>query len=101
MASYTVSAGKCGAYAKTLTSETVDTVTFEDDVASVEITTNGTKAVYVTVDGTSPTVAGAGTIELPISGGTVARVIPVRTDGGTVVKLIAAGTPVYSVAAGL
>jgi hypothetical protein len=97
VASYTVAADLHGAYAKTLVASTVDTVTFTDDIDRVEITSNGAAAVYVTVDGTTPTVAGAGTFELPAGAASV-REIAVPTAGGTVVKLISAGTPVYSVA---
>lgn len=97
MASYTVAADLHGAYAKTLVANTVDTVTFTDDIDRVEVTSNGAAAVYVTVDGSTPTVAGAGTFELPAGAASV-RVIAVPTAGGTVVKLISAGTPVYSVA---
>jgi hypothetical protein len=97
VASYTVAADLHGAYAKTLVANTVDTVTFTDDIDRVEITSNGAAAVYVTVDGTTPTVAGAGTFELPAGAASV-REIAVPTAGGTVVKLISAGTPVYSVA---
>jgi hypothetical protein len=97
VASYTVAADLHGAYAKTLVANTVDTVTFTDDIDRVEVTSNGAAAVYVTVDGTTPTVAGAGTFELPAGAASV-REIAVPTAGGTVVKLISAGTPVYSVA---
>lgn len=97
MASYTVAADLHGAYAKTLVANTVDTVTFTDDIDRVEVTSNGAAAVYVTVDGSTPTVAGAGTFELPAGAASV-REIAVPTAGGTVVKLISAGTPVYSVA---
>jgi hypothetical protein len=97
MAAYTVAAGKHGAYAKTLVASTVDTVTFTDhDLDKVEITSNGAAAVYVTVDGSTPAVADAGTFELPAVA--AVREIAVPTAGATVVKLISAGTPLYSVA---
>lgn len=98
MASYTVAVGEHGAYAKQPAANVVDTVTFTDrDLDRVEVTSDGTAAVYVTVDGSTPTVAGLGTWELP-AGGPMVREITVPTAGTTVVKLKSAGTPVYSVA---
>lgn len=97
MANYTVAAGEHGAYAKTLVASTVDTVTFTDrDLDTVEVFSSGAVAVYVTVDGSTPTVGGAATWELP-AGGPAVRTITVPTAGATVVKLISASTPVYSV----
>lgn len=101
MASYSVNAPAIGAYAKTLVASTVDTVTFDRDVNEVEVVTDGSAATYVTTDGSTPTVAGGATILVPA--GVAARRIPVSSvtqaaTGGTVVKLISAGTPVYSVA---
>lgn len=96
MASYSVAAGKRGAYDKALVASTVDTVTFTDDVDSVEIVTDGTAKIYVTVDGTTPTVSGATTIIVPAALGI--RTIPTLSSGAPVVKLITSGTPTYSVA---
>lgn len=96
MASYTVPAGDFGAYEKTLTASTVDTVTFTGaDVAEVAITTDGTAAIYVRFDGTNPTVAGTPCRMVPAIAG-VYLMAP-RTAGATVVKLISSGTPKYSV----
>lgn len=97
MASYSVSASEHGAYAKTLVASTVDTVTFDKDVDTVEVVSDGSAAIYVTVDGSTPTVAGAATYELPADAIAVRRIV-VPTSGDTVVKLISSGTPVYSVA---
>lgn len=98
MADYTVAAGAHGAYAKQLAANVVDSVTFTGtDLDEVEVTTNGAAAVYVTTDGTTPTVGGAGTWEIPAYGPSV-RIIKVPTAGATVVKLKSAGTPTYSVA---
>jgi hypothetical protein len=96
MASYSVAAGQVGAHAKTLVASTVDTVTFTDDVDEIEVMSDGTSAVYFTVDGSTPAVGGAGTWGLPAS--PAARTVEVRSASGTVVKLISAGTPLYSVA---
>lgn len=97
MASYTVPAGNIGAQAKTLVSETADTVTFEDTLRKVEVRSNGSAKIYFTVNGSTPTVGGSHCYELPAA-------VSVRTvdagvsSGATVVKLIANGTPEYSVA---
>lgn len=97
MASYTVAAGLVGAHAKTLVASTVDTVTFTaTDLDEVEVLSDGTAAVYFTVDGTTPTVAGDGMWEIPAA--RAVRTVQVPTAGATIVKLISSGTPVYSVA---
>lgn len=97
MASYTVPAGDIGAYEKTLTASTVDTVTFTGtDVAELDIVTDGTAAIYVRFDGTNPTVGGTPCHLVPAVAG-VWSYAP-RTAGATVVKLISTGTPKYSVA---
>lgn len=108
MASYTVTVGEIGAHAKTLAASTVDTVTFTLGSAgspgwarvpkSVEVMTDGADDIYVTVDGSAPTVAGAHCYRVPAFPG--ATVIDVRDSNPTdqvVVKLISAGTPIYSV----
>lgn len=96
MPSYTVAAEKNGAHAKTLVAATVDTVTFTGDVDDVEIVSHdGAAAIYVTVDGSTPTVAGEGTRVLPAAIGALVTRAP--GSGNTVVKLISAGTPTYSV----
>jgi hypothetical protein len=96
MASYTVAAGKIGVYAKRAVASTVDTVTFAEDVQEVEIVTDGAAALYVTVDGSTPTVAGANTWLLPATASV--RVLRAQVgNNGTVVKLISSGAPTYSV----
>jgi hypothetical protein len=97
VADYTLAAGDHGAYTHQLAPAVVDTVTFAAHLDRVEITSDGTAALYVTVDSTTPTIAGAGTWELP-AGVRAVRAIDVAATGVTVVKLISAGTPVYSVA---
>lgn len=100
MASYTIAVSERGAYAKTLVASTVDTVTIQRDTRSVEVTNlDGAAAIYFTVDGTTPTVAGASTYELPAVPSS--REVPApKVEDATVVKLISSGTPSYSVAAG-
>ncbi len=108
MASYTVSVSEVGAHAKTLVAATVDTVTFTLGSTSspgwanvpkrVEILTDGADDIYVTVDGSAPTVAGANCWRVPaIQGSTVLSVVDSNPYDAVVVKLISAGTPEYSV----
>lgn len=96
MSAYTVAASERGAHAKTLVAATVDTVTFSRDCDTVEILSHdGAGAIYFTVDGTTPTVAGANTLVIPAAAGALEVEVP--TAGNTVVKLISSGTPTYSV----
>jgi hypothetical protein len=95
MASYSVASGEIGAYEKTLVAATADTVTFADDLSSVQIVNESTTVgIYVRVDGTAPTVAGAASYYVPPA--TITQVTSGQS-GGTVVKLISSGTPKYSV----
>lgn len=96
MASFELAAGVRGAYAKTLTANTVDTVSFLQDVGSIEVYGSGTSAIYFTVNGSTPTVAGGITYELP-AGGPSVRTVSAPGGDLPVVKLISAGTPTYSV----
>lgn len=96
MASYSVAANEIGAHAKTLSAATVDTVTFADDVARVEVVSDGSAALYFTTDGSTPTVGGAKAFYMPALAGV--REVAVGGAGSTRVKLISSGTPVYSVA---
>lgn len=104
MADTNLTAGQHGAYDKTLTAATVETVTFDEDLDQVEIASDGRSAIYVTVDGTTPAVGGAGTYKIPAINGAaastraVSRIIEVPTSGDTVVKLIAAAAVGYDVA---
>lgn len=98
MAAYTVPQGHVGAHEKQLAASTVDTVTFTGaDLAEVEILSDGSAAIYVRFGtGNNPTVAGTNCWQVP-SGAGSAVLVP-HTSGDTVVNLISAGTPVYSVA---
>jgi hypothetical protein len=86
-----------GAHAITLSASTVDTVTIARDCDQVEVMSDGAAAIYFTVDGSTPTVAGKKAYALPAAVG--ARQVTVPTSGSTVVKLISSGTPTYSVTA--
>ncbi len=97
MASYMVAAGQRGVHRKTATANVVDTVTFTDNVEQVEIINDGSAALYVTVDGQPPTVAGPHTDELP-AGGPSSRTIAAPAFTGAMVLLVSDGAPAYSVA---
>lgn len=101
--STTLTSGQRAAHGIALGAAAVDTVTFPRWVPEVEITSHSTSAIYFTVDGSTPTVGGAGTHVLPPAVSTRTVKTP-RVDspstqarGVTVVKLISAGTPTYSV----
>ena len=92
MASYTVNA----AVHKQLAANTVDTVTLDPLASAVEvINRDGTAEIYFTVDGANPTVGGDDTQVLLAGIGSLEIGSP--AIGSTVVKLISAGTPKYSV----
>jgi hypothetical protein len=106
--SYTVAHGEIGAHAKTLVATIVDTVTFELGEQGtpgwarvprrIEVLTDGTDDIYVTVDGSAPTIGGANCWRVPAAAGS--SVIDVADDDpedAVVVKLVSAGTPEYSV----
>lgn len=108
MADYGVPAGHVGAHAKTLVAAAVDTVTFELGSTgtpgwagvpkTVEVLSDGAADMYVTTNGSVPTVGGSHCYRVPALAG--ATVIDVRDSDATdevVVKLISAGTPTYSV----
>lgn len=98
MANYTVAANERGAHAKTLAAGVADAVTISRDCDTVEVLSHdGASPIYFTVDGSTPTVAGANTDVVP-SG---ALEVDVPTAGNTVVKLIAAAQTVYSVTGSL
>lgn len=96
MASYQ---GDRAVHAKTLVADTVDTVTLSRHAKSVEVLSHdGAAAIYFTVDGSTPTVAGANTYALPVGIGGL-EVDLEDNQPPTEVKLISAGTPLYSVTA--
>jgi hypothetical protein len=98
MASISVASGERGAYNKQLAANTVDTVTFADDLSAVEVWSDGSASITVLVDSgvTNPTVDGNTGWWLP-AGSPSVRVIASKGGQGTTVKLISSGTPKYSV----
>ena len=108
MASYTVPAGHVGVHEKTMVAGTVDTITFPvgssttpgwgQQPENIEVLTDGTASVYVTVDGSTPTVAGTHCYRIPaMAGSTVISVADSNGRDDVVVKMISSGTPQYSV----
>jgi hypothetical protein len=102
MAAHSVAADERAAHAKTLVANTQDTVTFASDFEEVDIHSDGVAAIYFTVGvggagQPDATVAGAKTYLMP-AGVVSRRRVRVPGSGNTVVKLISAGVPTYSVA---
>ena len=97
MANHTIAADEQGVHNVQLAAGTVDTFSFADDVTQVAITNmTGTAAIYFTVDGTTPEVAGKKSRLVPAA---IAQVeIEPTTSGPTTVKVISSGTPTVSVA---
>lgn len=80
----------------TLVANTVKTMTLAVDANRVNIcNVTGTAEVYVTVDGTTPSVGGDGSWVLPAA--ICDLELEVAGAGNTVVELISAGTPRVSV----
>lgn len=88
----------------TLTADTVDTVSLTGWTKYVRVVnTSASDLIYVTTDGSTPTVEGDNTyVVLPSSDLLLINegVLPepaLGTSGSTVVKLISSGTPTYGV----
>lgn len=99
MATYTVGANDVGVGAWTLVAGQVDTVTFEADILSVRVVSDGVAEVMVTFDGSTPTMpaAGASTKGVRLPAG-IASVLEVPLSGATdSVKILSSGTPKVSV----
>jgi hypothetical protein len=102
MASYSASR----AVHATLAASTVDTVTLTLTHPRIEILNRGTGDIFLTVDGSTPTVGGNDTFVVPSNG---VGFFPnpflaepglaggPQVPGRTVVNLISTGTPAYSV----
>ena len=81
----------------TLTASTIATVTLARDREWVEVLNrNGAAEIFFTVDGSNPTVAGAGTFCVPAIAGAAVKVAAPEA-ATTSVKLISSGIPTYGV----
>jgi len=78
----------------TLVATTVSTVEITGNHENLVVVNHGTDAIYFTVDGSTPTVAGDDTFVC--LGGGYANA-EARGSGPYSVKLISAGTPAFSV----
>jgi hypothetical protein len=95
--SYELQRGDIGAHDKPLTPDTIETVTFTDDVDAVEVLNiDGTAAIYFTVNGRDPVVGGNHCWALP-AGAASSLVVDVPTAGRSVVKLVSASRVRFSV----
>lgn len=97
MPDYTVSGSAVGKHGIALTANTESTVTFADDVNTVEVAclSASTDPVWFTVNNAAATVEGSATYFL-FPGRNAARV-DVPTAGPTVVRLISAAAATVSV----
>lgn len=99
MAKYAVPDNNVGAYQKKAIANTVDEVEFADTLKAVEVTSDGSSRIYFTVDGSTPTVGGTNCHEIPAVPASRTVTVPsTNPRKATVVKLISAETPTYSVA---
>lgn len=97
MANYTVAVGAVAVHDKQLAANVADKVTFTgQDLDVVEILSDGAAAIFVAFGAAAvPTVGGPNCYQIPAAAGS--SVFRVHTSGDTVVHLISAGTPTYSV----
>lgn len=96
MATYTVAAGEISAQDKVLAANVADTVTFVDPIASLEVLSDGSAAVYVSTQSAFPAAVGSAHCRKIPAGATNA--ITIRMPGNTqTLTLISTGTPTYSV----
>ena len=80
----------------TLVATTVDTVTLTGSYARVEVRNRSTGDIFLTLDGSTPTVAGNETLVVPANSvGSFPNVAGISAP--VTVKLISSGTPAYSV----
>lgn len=94
-----ITTGTVGTAAWALTAAQVDTVTFAADLNKVMVINPSTNsdAVWWTCDGTDPSVGGLASFYCPPG---AADAQEPASSGGTVVKVISAGTPTIRVQKG-
>ncbi len=93
MPDVTVAANKVAAHNVVLVANQPSSVKFTDNVYAVEIVSDGTAAVYYTIDDTAPTVAGTNCFVIPAG-----ALGDIRTVGpNDTVRLISSGTPTVTV----
>lgn len=86
-----VASGEVSSGRLTLTPNEVTTVTFVDNIGTVQVMGHGEASVYYTVDGTQPTLDGRNTFELPANVTVVDERATRGTEQGDVVKLLSDG----------
>lgn len=97
MASYEADPGHRAVHDKTLVAATEDTVTLGGDFQEVDvINLSGADELYCTADGSDAAVGGGNCFVVPAVAGASIR-LSVSTPGDTVVRVISAGAPSYSV----
>lgn len=87
----------------TLVASTVTTVTFANNYPQLEVVNRGTGDIFVTTDGSTPTVAGNETWVVPSNSAALLTNLLAPNDpsdntvDGATVNLISSGTPAFSV----
>ena len=92
---YTVAAGAVAKHGVTLVANDVITVTFTDNVKTIEIISDGVAAAFYSLDKSTPAVNGANCYILPA--GTVSVDVRNAASSTDTVKIISSGTPTISV----
>lgn len=91
-----INAGLVGANSRTLTPNTVDTVTFPDEFGSFRVVSDGAAKIYIRVDGKPPAVGSDDAWEIPALPAVIT--IPTTSLRPHAISLISAGAATYSVA---
>lgn len=95
MTTHALGEGAVGAHEETLVPNTEDRVKFAEDLRNVEVLNlDEASAIYVTVDGSAPTVGGEDCIFLPPRS---VRTLVSHSESNTEVRLISEGAATYSV----
>lgn len=93
---YPVTHNQIGVNTKSTSAGFTDEIDFADDLNAVEVFTNGAADAYVTVDGSAPAAGANNSWHIP-AGAPNGRIIPVKSQGPTVVKVFCAAVIVYGV----